>query len=284
MFAKTRQGRKVRECDQHEISTYVFHSFAILSRSTWCSSLLRSPFEAIDEALFFGVAAALREPTVSSPDTIMLSRLTSSEARPPLSGYSFVRYFSSGTLARQSYSPLRPLVPFPSIWSALYRDSSTAVFLCLRFRTPSRQIGKCAPRREFTKSPEYTLSRFYTAGQANFRDRTMSRIPVERSLRFIGPILETFCSPVDFLSNLYTVIKKRIYFLDQSLSLDSENFVRGLLCERTRICIRSRCALDCRGAFQCTFYKKWAILLRDFSSASLYGREIFRSDKTPSDE
>lgn len=34
----------------------------------------------------------------------------------------------------------------------------------------------------------------------------------------------------------------------------------------------------------CTFYKKWAILPRDFSSASLYGREIFRPDKAPSDE
>lgn len=149
-----RQGRNVRECDQYEISTYVFHSFAIFSRSTWRSSVFlvlrlrpstRSFLRRRSDSI------PLREPTVSSLDTVMLSRPTSSEARPPLSGYSFVRYFSSGTLARQSYSPLRsrPLVPFPSIWPALYRDSSTAVFLCLRFRTPStsRQIGKCAPSR-----------------------------------------------------------------------------------------------------------------------------------------
>lgn len=104
--AFVRQRRNVRECDQHEISTCVFHSLAILSRSTRRSSV----FFVHRRGPFFGVASSLfrygRADSFFSHGMVSMPRLTSSETRPPPSGYSFVRYFSSGTLARQSYSPV----------------------------------------------------------------------------------------------------------------------------------------------------------------------------------
>jgi len=63
----------------------------------------------------------------------------------------FVRYFSSGTLARQSYSPVASPTPLPVsfLQSGRVIPPVPPVFLRLRFRTPStsRQIGKCAPVR-----------------------------------------------------------------------------------------------------------------------------------------
>jgi len=143
--------------------------------------------------------------------------------------FSFVRYFSSGTLPRQSYSPAfsptRTAVSFNL--AALYRDSFTAVFLRLRYSVLSPRHARLESvlRRQFTTSPGYTRAVLYIAGQRTLQDRAMPRIPVERSLRFIGPILETFYVVSADLVELICCHqkekeeKKTLYFLDlKSLS------------------------------------------------------------------
>lgn len=70
--------------------------------------------------------------------------------------FSFVRYFSSGTLVRQSYSPaLRSRSPVSFNLAALYRNSFTAIFLCLRYSVlpPRHARLESVLRREFTRSP-----------------------------------------------------------------------------------------------------------------------------------
>lgn len=126
--------------------------------------------------------------------------------------------------------------------AALYRDdSSTAVFLCLRFRTPSTsgQIGKCAPSR-IHEELGYTPSRLYIVGQPTSeiaRERATSRIPVERSLGFIGTISETCratwrIAPSQILPGRKKEERRyregaRAFFLDQS-GLATVNFVKRL--------------------------------------------------------
>jgi len=162
--------------------------------------------------------------------------------------------------------------------------------------TPNRKV--CSAENSLGARDIPTSSRLYTVRPANSADRATAGIPVERNPRFIGPILETSYVVRRMLSNLCAGDKSRkgkasererererertkMYFLDRSIFF-SKNFVRRLPCELARICIRSRCALECRGVFQCcTLYKKWAILPRGFTSASLYRREIFRPDKAP---
>lgn len=98
-----RQGRNIYK-SVTEISTCVFHSRSSLD--PLCASASSSFVEEVLSSASHRLYPVTVEPTVSSLDTVTLPRLTSSEARPPSSGYSFVRYFSSGTLARQSYSPV----------------------------------------------------------------------------------------------------------------------------------------------------------------------------------
>jgi len=217
-----RQGRNVRECDRHETSTCVFHSFAILSRSTRRSSV----FLVYRRGPFFSVG--LYPVTVESDGFFSRHGHDAAahelgEARSPPSGYSFVRYFSSGTLARQSYSPVA-LSPTRTvsfnlahvIQGLLHRRLSLPPIPYSLHVTPDWKV--CSAENSL-RAQGYTLSRFYIAGQANFGDRTMSGIPVERSPRFIGPILETSCTVRRiFVELIYTVIKKMyIYFLDQSI-------------------------------------------------------------------
>lgn len=207
-----RRGRNVRGCDQCEISTCVFHSFAILPvHSTLERQVFLTPPSPMRPFLRHRIGYILLE---TREHSLLLfskrSRCRSLWARNPRSHLfrhsSFVRYFSSGTLTRQSYSPAfsstRTAVSFNL--AALYRESFTAVFLCLRYSVLSPRHARLESvlRREFTRSSGYTRVVLYIAGQLTLQDRAMPRIPVERSLRFIGPILETFYVVVSDLVEL----------------------------------------------------------------------------------
>lgn len=181
-----RQGRKRTECDQHcEISTCVFHSFAILSRSTRRS----------------GARALGRLPRSTRP--FLRRRIGSIPLRvePTRRFLLSTRSRCRGSRARK----LDPLSTFRLLFCKVlfFRNAGpTIVFphcaLAHSYRflqSGPRYIGTSPPpsfsasdsvlpprhvrlesvlRGEFTKSSGYTLSRFYTAGQANFGDRTMS--------------------------------------------------------------------------------------------------------------
>lgn len=191
-----------------------------------CFSFVRDPLGArasssFDEALSsvsHRLSILLRvEPTVSSLDTVTLPRLPSSEARPPST---FRLLFCKVLFFRNA----GPTIVFPRCALAhSYRflqsgpryigTSPPPPFSASDSALPPRHARlESVLRREFTKSSGYTLSRFYTAGQANFGDRTMSGIPVERSPRFIGPILET-CRVVRriFVELTYSYKKENIF-------------------------------------------------------------------------
>ena len=89
-------------------STRYLHVFFIYRRSSLGLLGVQASSSFMDETLSLALVLSRYdiELTASFLDTVTLSRLTGLEARPPPSGYSFVRYFSSGTLARQSYSPV----------------------------------------------------------------------------------------------------------------------------------------------------------------------------------
>lgn len=170
------EGGSVRGCDQCEVSTCVFHSFAILSVH---SALERQGFLLTPPS---STRPFLRRrvgyiPLETRENTLSFSSRDGHAAAayglgswdppspPPLFRHSsFVRYFSSGTLARQSYSPValsptRTAVSFNL--AGLYRDSFTAVFLCLRYSVlpPRHARLESVLRREFTRRPGYTPSR-----------------------------------------------------------------------------------------------------------------------------
>lgn len=207
------------ECDQHEISTCVFHSFAILSRSTRRSGVFLVPCPSTRPFLrrrigradgFFsrhGYAAAAHKLGSWTPTFRLLfcKVLFFRNAGPTIV---FPRCALAHSYRFLQSGPRYIGTPPPPSFSA-----SDSVL------PPRHARLESVLRREFTKSPGYTLSRFYTAGQANFGDRTMSGIPVERSLRFIGPILETSCVVRRIFVELMYCYKKREYIFSISLYL-----------------------------------------------------------------
>lgn len=200
--------------------------FSIRSRSSRSTRRTRgrSLLYSLDHrrGLFFGVGYIPLETREHSlllfSKTVTLPRLMGSEARtlPPLfRRSSFVRYFSSGTLARQSYSPaLRsrpPVPPFPSIWPGYTgtpsRPSFSASDIPYSFHvTPDWKV--CSVENSVGDRDIRRRAVLYIAGQLTLQDRAMSGIPVERSLCFIGPILETFYVVRRILSSLY-IAKER---------------------------------------------------------------------------
>lgn len=179
---RARGGRRECKIEREKTKTYLFvergtyegvisarylHVFSIRSRSSRSTrrsreaSLPYSLTTVIDEAFSSRRLYPVRDERTLSPSllgTVTLPWLTDSEAGPPylFRRFSFVRYFSSGTLVRQSYSPaLRSRSPVSFNLAALYRNSFTAIFLCLRYSVlpPRHARLESVLRREFTRSP-----------------------------------------------------------------------------------------------------------------------------------
>lgn len=227
-----RRGRNVRECDQCEISTCVFHSFAILSvHSTLERQVSLTPPSSTRPFLRL---YPVRDERTLSPSLLetVTPWLMGSEPGPPLPPLSTL-LFCKVLFFRNA----GPTIVFPRVFAHPYRrflQSGRVIQRLLHgrlsppsiFRTlsTSRQIGKCAPSRIHHESGIYSRGSVYRrptnfarscdAEDTCWKKSSLHWTDTRNFLRSIGGSCRAYMLPPKEKEE-----KKTLYFLDlKSLS------------------------------------------------------------------